>query len=173
MSGEDPPAREGTEAASHLRGLGDEGLLAALHEMLGQHEAAPGWSVELAKGSYGLRAIDAELAALTSDSELDTTRSRLRADGGPRLLVFDAAALSVEIEIEPGNRAERWQLIGQLIPAGPARIRLRRAPMAGPAWVNADERGRFAADDLVSGPLSLICVRQGQPAAVTAWITIG
>src|SRR6266496_5357417 len=105
MSGEDPPAREGTEAASHLRGLGDEGLLAALHEMLGQHEAAPGWSVELAKGSYGLRAIDAELAALTSDSELAATGSELRASSGPRLLVFEAEALSVEIEVEPGTRA--------------------------------------------------------------------
>jgi hypothetical protein len=173
MSAEDPPAGDSTEAADHLRGLDDQGLLTALQEMLGQHGTAPGWSVQLAKGSYGLRAIDTELAALTSDSELDTTRSRLRADGGPRLVVFDAAALSVEVEIEPANRAERWQLIGQLIPAGPARIQLRRAPQAEPSWVDADERGRFAAGDLVSGPLSLICVRQGQPAAATAWITIG
>jgi hypothetical protein len=126
MNAEDPPAREGTEAASHLHGLDDEGLLAALNEMLGQRGTAPGWSVELAKGSYGLRAIDTELAALTSDSELTTTRSGLRADGGPRLLVFDAGALSVEIEIEPGNRAGQWQLIGQLIPAGIARIQMRR-----------------------------------------------
>ena len=173
MSAEDPPAREGTEAASQLRGLDDEGLLAALHEMLGERGTAPGWSVELAKGSYGLRAIDTELAALTSDSELTTKRSGLRADGGPRLLVFDAAALSVEIEIEPGNRAGQWQLIGQLIPAGMARIQMRRGLQAESAWVDADELGRFAVDNLVSGPLSLICVRQGQPAAVTAWITIG
>ncbi len=173
MSAEDPPAREGTESASHLRGLDDEGLLAALREMLGQQGTASGWSVELAKGSYGLRTIDTELAALTSDSEFSTARSQLRADGGPRLVVFDAESLSVEIEIEPGNRAERWQLIGQLIPAGTARIQLRRGLQAEHAWVDADDRGRFAVADLVSGPLSLICVRQGQPATATAWITIG
>jgi hypothetical protein len=173
MTAEDPPAREGTEASIHLRSLDDEGLLAALHEMLGQQGAPPGWSVELAKGSYGLRAIDTELAALTSDSADAATSSLLRADGGPRLVVFDTEALSVEIEIEPGNRAERWQLVGQLIPAGTARIQLRRGLRAEPAWVDADEWGRFAVDDLRSGPLSLICVRQGQPAAATAWISIG
>jgi hypothetical protein len=173
MTAEDPPAREGTEASVHLRSLDDEGLLAALHEMLGQQAVPPGWSVELAKGSYGLRAIDTELAALTSDSADAATSSLLRADGGPRLVVFDTEALSVEIEIEPGNRAERWQLVGQLIPAGTARIQLRREPRAEPAWVDADEWGRFAVDGLRSGPLSLICVRQGQPAAATAWISIG
>lgn len=173
MSAEDPPAREGTEASTRLRSLGDEGLLAALHEMLGQQGAPPGWSVELAKGSYGLRAIDAELAALTSDSEDAAAKSLLRADSGPRLVVFDAEALSVEIEIEPGDRAGRWQLVGQLTPSGAARIQLRRGSQAEPAWVDADEWGRFAADDLRSGPLSLICVRQGHAAAATAWISIG
>jgi len=173
MSAEDPPAGDGIEAAGHLRGLDDERLLAALRGLL-SHGTAPGWSVDLAKVSYGLLAIDTELAALISDSELDATWPRLRADGGPRLVVFEAPALSVEIEIEPGRRAELWQLIGQLIPAGQARIQLRRAPPEGePAWVDADERGRFAVDNLVSGPLSLFCVRQGQPAAATAWITIG
>jgi len=177
MSTQDPPADGNLEAAGRsagrLGGLGDEELLAALGEMLGQRQAPPRWSVDLARESYGLRAIDAELAALTSDSELETTGSLLRADRGPRLVAFDAAALSVEIEIEPGSRAGRWRLIGQLIPAGPARILLRRASPAAPAWDAADELGRFAMDDLASGPLSLVCVRQGEQAVATTWITIG
>jgi hypothetical protein len=39
--------------------------------------------------------------------------------------------LQPEIEIEPGNRAGQWQLIGQLIPAGIARIApiIPRAPV--------------------------------------------
>ena len=188
MSSQDPPADDGLDAASRLRGLGDEELLAALGEMLGQREAPPRWSVDLARESYGLRAIDAELAALTSDSELETAGSRLRADRGPRLVAFDAAALSVEIEIEPGSRAGRWRLIGQLIPAGPARSQVRRAAAAAPArdaaddlgrfaadeqgHLAADDLGRFAVDDLASGPLSLLCVRPGEQAVATAWITI-
>jgi hypothetical protein len=175
VSPEGPPDREGREAASHWRGLDDEGLLTALGGMLSPHETPPGWLLDLAKGSYALRAIDTELAALTSDSELDTTVSLLRAGSAPRLIVFEAGDLTVEIEVRPGNRAGQWQLIGQLIPAGPARIQLRRAAgaePAEPAWVDADERGRFAVDDLAGGPLSLTCVREGRRAVTTAWITI-
>ncbi len=172
VSPDGPPDREVPAAASPLPGLDDEGLLAALGEMLSPRGTPPGWLVDLAKGSYALRAIDAELATLTSDSELDTTVSRLRAGGAPRLVVFETGDLTVEIEIRPGNRAGWWQLIGQLIPAGPARIEVRRAAGSEPGWADADERGRFAVDDLAAGPLSLTCVRPAQRAATTAWITI-
>jgi len=171
MTPEDPPASEG-QAAGYLRGLDDEGLLGALRTLLSQRDSPPGWVVELAKGSYDLRAIDAELADLTSDSGLGTT-SRLRTGGGPRLVVFEAAACTIEIEIEPGSRAGRWQLVGQLSPAGPARIMLRRVPPTAPAWVDADELGRFTADDLAAGALSLTCVRPGSQVTATAWISIG
>ena len=171
MTPEDPPPSEG-QAAGSLRGLDDEELLGALRMLFSQRDSPPGWAVELAKGSYDLRAIDAELADLTSDSGLGKT-PRLRAGGGPRLVVFEAAACTIEIEIEPGSRPGRWQLVGQLSPAGPARILLRRVPPAAPAWVDADELGRFTADDLAAGPLSLTCVREGQQATATAWISIG
>jgi hypothetical protein len=78
--------------------------------MLGRDEPPPDWSVDLAKGSYGLRAVDAELAVLTSDSGLATAQSVTRSGAAPRLAVFDAADLSVEIEIEPGAGAGAWQL---------------------------------------------------------------
>jgi hypothetical protein len=171
MTPEDPPASEG-QATGHLRDLGDDELLGALRTLFSQRNSPPGWAVELAKGSYDLRAIDAELADLTSDSRLGTTR-RLRTGGGPRLVVFEAAACTIEVEIEPGGRSGRWQLVGQLSPAGPARILLRRAAPAVPAWVDADELGRFTADDLAAGPLSLTCVRQGHQDTATAWISIG
>ena len=70
--------------------------------------------MELAKGSYDLRTVDAELAVLTSDSGLATAQSALRSSTATRLAVFDAADLSVEIEIEPGARADWWRLIGPL-----------------------------------------------------------
>lgn len=174
MSTDDPSAREGDEPAIALGGLDDEGLLAALRGMLGRYEPPPDWSVELAKSSYDLRAVDAELAVLTSDSGLVTAQSAVRSGAAPRLAVFDAAGLSVEIEIEiePGARAGSWRLIGQLIPPAPARIQVRRQ-RAEPVWVDADDRGRFTADHLPGGPLSLMCIRDGRPGAVTEWIGIG
>jgi hypothetical protein len=164
---------ESPDTGGQLAGAGDERLLAALHEMFGPKGTPPGWSVELAKGSYGLRALDAELAQLTSDSEASAAVSQTRAEGGPRLLVFEAPALSVDIEIEPAGRTGRWRLIGQLTPAATARIQVRQAPQPEPAWIDADELGRFTVDDLAGGPLSLVCVPAGQPATATAWITIG
>jgi hypothetical protein len=88
------------------------------------------------------------------------------------MAVFDTGNLSVEIEIEPGERAGSWRLIGQLNPAAPARIEVRQQQVES-GWVDADRFGRFAVSHLRSGPLSLICTRSGQRAAVTEWIAIG
>jgi hypothetical protein len=172
MNADDRSFREGTDPASTLGGLDDEGLLAAVREMLGREETPPDWSVDLAKSSYGLRAVDAELAALTSDSGLATARSGVRSGTEPRLAVFDAADLSLEIEIEPSTtRVGSWRLVGQLIPASPAHIQIRQQ-QAEPVWVDADDLGRFAADHLAGGSLSLMCMREGTRAAVTDWIAI-
>jgi hypothetical protein len=179
MSPDDPalggPAADDQEqafadAARALGELDDQELIARLAELLEDAEA-PSWSAELAKASYGLRAVDAELATLSSDSGL-TAGSGMRATAAPRLAVFEAAGLSVEIEIEPAARSGLWRLVGQLTPAGPARIGIRRHGDA-VSWTDADDRGRFSADQLPGGPLSLRCERPGQPAAATEWIWIG
>ncbi len=159
----------GTDEPSDLSRLSDEALLAALRQMLAP---APEWSADLAKASYGLRAADAELAALVSDSGFAATRSGLRSGGVPRLAVFGAGDLTVEIEIEPGTGPDSWRLVGQLTPAAPARIQVRRQ-RGEPVWVDADELGRFAVDHLASGPLSLLCLRDGARAAATEWMSIG
>jgi hypothetical protein len=172
MSTDDRSFREGADPATALGRLDDEGLLAALGEVLGHGGPPPDWSVELAKSSYGLRAVDAELAALTSDSGLATAASGVRSGTAPRLVVFDTGDLSLEIEIEPSTRAGSWRLVGQLIPASSARIQIRQQRTE-PVWVDADDLGRFAADHLPGGSLSLICVRDGMPDAVTEWIVIG
>jgi hypothetical protein len=170
MSPDNPSAREDDDPARALGGLDDEGLLAALREVL--RDEPPSWSVELAKSSYGMRTVDAELAALISDSGLTPAQSAVRSASAPRVAVFDATDLSVEIEIEPGARVGTWRLIGQLIPAAPGRIQVRQQS-AEPVWIDADDMGRFAVDNLPAGPLSLVCVRDGMRAAVTEWITIG
>lgn len=179
MSPDDPapggPAADDQEqafadAARALGELDDQELIARLAELL-QDAETPSWSAELAKASYGLRAVDAELAALSSDSGL-TAGAGMRAAAAPRLAVFEATGLSVEIEIEPAARSGLWRLVGQLTPVGPARIGIRRQDDA-VSWADADDRGRFSADQLPGGPLSLRCERPGQPAAATEWIWIG
>lgn len=168
--GDQPESAQGE--LNRLGEFDDDQLLGALGEVLRASAPPPGWSVELAKASFGLRAADAELARLTSDSDLGTARSALRGAGAPRLTVFDATDLTVEIQIEAGTRAGSWQLTGQLMPPVPARVQVRQ-PQAESFWVDADDLGRFAADQLRDGPLSLICERPGLPPAATQWIAIG
>ena len=176
-----PPAVPGGESAVPgeeprvaLGDLDDERLLAALREVIGDGQPTPSFSADLAKRSYGLRAADAELAALVSDSALAATVATVRSGAPSRLAVFEAAGLSVEIEIEiePARGRRSWRLTGQLTPAGPARIQVRRQHSEAAA-IDADDRGRFAADDLQAGPLSLLCRRPGLPAAATEWIVVG
>lgn len=178
MSANGPTAGEGDEQEQarvrpdRLSELDDDQLLAALGTMLGMSRPRPDWSAELAKASYDLLAADAELALLTSDSSLPAAQSALRSAAAPRLTVFDAPELTVEIQVEPGARAGSWRLIGQLAPAAPARIQVRQ-PSAGSFWVDADDLGRFAADQVRDGPLSVVCARPGRRPAVTQWIVIG
>ena len=172
MPADDLPVGMDEEPGITLGELDDEGLLAALHEVIGHDEPVPDWSVDLARSSYGLREADAELAVLVSDSGLAATPSMVRTAAASRLAVFEAGDLSVEIEIEHAARAGSWRLTGQLTPAASARIQVRR-PQAEPAWVDADGRGRFAVDHLPAGPLSLFCLRPGLPAAATEWIVVG
>ena len=174
-----PPAVPGGESAVPgeeprvaLGDLDDERLLAALREVIGDGQPTPSFSADLAKRSYGLQAADAELAALVSDSAVAATAATVRSGAPSRLAVFEAVGLSVEIEIEPAARAGSWRLTGQLTPAGPARIQVRRQHSE-TAAIDADDRGRFAAGDLQAGPLSLLCRRPGLPAAATEWILVG
>lgn len=171
MTTDGSPAGEGTEPAFALSELGDDALQDALREMLGRYEPPPRGSAEMAKALYGLRSADAELARLVSDSGRATAQSVLRSGTTSRLAVFDATGLSVEIEIEPGAQAGMFRLVGQLIPAGAARITVRQQ-QGGPVLIDADDRGRFAVDRVVNGPLSLLCERDGRPTTATEWISV-
>ena len=173
MSTDDPSADRGGEDSVRARPLGelsDEQLLAALRKVLGMAEPPPPRSLDLAKNSYGLRAVDSELAELVFDSA--ATASMTRANTAPRLAAFHAADFAVEIEIQPDSRAGTWRLIGQLTPSAPARIQVRRQ-QAEPVSVTADDLGRFVVGQLPTGPLSLAFLRDGGPATVTEWIGIG
>jgi hypothetical protein len=159
-----------------LSDLDDDQLLAALRAALGAFDPPPSWCVELAKDSFALRTIDAELATLTEDSELvgmALIRSAdVRSGSAPRFAVFDADSLSVEIEVSSGSRAGSWQLVGQLMPPAAADVEVRR-PANDYTRVTSDDLGRFVVDQLPAGPLSLAIEVEGSHPVVTEWITVG
>ncbi|MDP9074964.1 MAG: hypothetical protein M3N98_12490 [Actinomycetota bacterium] len=148
----------------------DQELL-RLAAVAGQLDPVPLEAVMAAQSSFGWRSIDEELAELVFDSALlGAELVGVRSARGCRQLAFQAPDLAVEVEVD--LEAEP-QLMGQLEPPGPAQIEVR-SPEAS-VRVNADRFGRFSANGLVGGPMSLRItpVAADRDATSTPWIAIG
>ncbi len=78
----------------------------------------------MAQASLVLHTIDADLAAITYDSDLDPDRlAVVRGGQSARLLTFETPDIAVEIESEVVGTRRR--LVGQLIPAQTAELEVR------------------------------------------------
>jgi hypothetical protein len=149
----------------------DEALLEELRDAARRFDPPPPQVLEAARASLTWRAIDSELAALAFDSAVDQAATAARSGEGPRLLTFSAPGLNIEVEVSPIG--PRRQLVGQLVPAQPARIDVRHA--GGVTTVQADQFGRFGVDAVSAGPVSLRChlaTEPPSPPVVTEWIPL-
>lgn len=148
----------------------DEKLLSRLREA-GKLDAVPLETVAAAKASYALYTLDAELAALTFDSERESDQLLVGVRGpeATRLMTFESPALTVEVEaVAEGSRR---RLVGQLVPPQAGRLEIRHAQ--GTVAVEADDLGRFSAEDLPPGPVSLHCQGERTTVAVeTDWVLV-
>ena len=93
--------------------------------------------------------------------------------GGPewRQLSFRASGLTIELEITASGEYRR--LMGQLVPRQSAVVGIRHAH--GVITVEADSLGRFSADEVPFGQISLRCrlgTQQDQSPVVTGWISL-
>jgi hypothetical protein len=148
-----------------------EPLLAELRQVIESADPIPDSVLAAAKASFTWRTIDAEIAELVADSAASATLvgATTRASVGPRLLTFEGAGLTVEVEV--GETGDSRHLVGQLIPVGSASVSVRWS--GGSLDVAADDLGRFSADGVPAGPISLAVTRAGAVAAVvTSWVAI-
>lgn len=130
----------------------DEDLLAELRRLAACVDPVPDSLSHAARESLTWRRVDAELAELLADSIEDDSRLELvRSAGGPRSVSFEAAGLTIELEII-GVGARRT-IIGQLVPPSEAKIEVQSGGLR--ATVSADERGRFRAEEIPSGRMRL------------------
>lgn len=153
------------------RDMDDTALLVHLGQALRAHEEPPPSVVALAKASFGLRRLDAELAALVADSFDELTGPRVRSVRAPRMVSFEAQGLTIDVELTPTGSG--WRLVGQLDPPGPATIQLRDIADVSGVSADADRYGRFALDVAESGPIGLLCRRPGERPVVTTWVLVG
>jgi hypothetical protein len=159
------------QRGSVWRDMDDATLLMHLGQALRGHEQPPAHLVELAKAGFGLRRLDAELAALVADSLDDLTGPRVRSVRAPRMVSFEAPGLTLEVELTPAGAG--WRVVGQIDPPGPATVRLRGTTGVSDVTADADRLGRFALDVAEAGPISLLCQRPGERPVVTTWVLLG
>ena len=150
-------------------GWSDDALLDALRRAMAVVETAPDDAIAAAKGSFTWRTIDAELAALTSDSLHDlepagTRREELSGPAGARMLTFEAPSFSVEIMVTRDRR-----ILGFIAPAARGRVAMEQAGER--TEMDTDEVGRFETDPLAAGPVRLRVVVDDTHVE-TAWVLI-
>jgi hypothetical protein len=150
----------------------DDELLARLAATLHRAEEPPGDVSTLARLSFGLRDLDARLAELVADTAVDAPAAVRSATTAPRLLTFTSAESVLELQVT--GAGDGWDLVGQVVPPGPATVRVEPAAGAGAVEADADELGRFAvALPAAEGPWRLVCRREGGPVVVTSWVLLG
>ena len=114
---------------------------------------------------------DARPAELVPDASFEDGAETSVVRGGPewRQLSFRASGLIIELEITGGGDYRR--LMGQLIPRQSAAVDIRHGQ--GVTTVEADTLGRFSAEEVTSGQISLRCrLGPDQAPIVTGWISL-
>ena len=144
----------------------DQELLAELRGVAARMDPVPDELIAAARSAFAWRTMDAELARLVEDASPEDSRLvGVRSGATATLLSFEAPDLAVEVEVLVTGGRRR--LLGQLIPGQPGRVEVRHR--AGRTEVTADEVGRFAADDLPPGPMSLRSEATGGRRIETDW----
>ncbi len=147
----------------------DDPLLAELRRA-GELDAPPADLDVAVKAAFSLQRLDAELAELTYDSaEDERALVGVRNAEPSRFLTFEAPGLIVEVESTPEGGARR--LVGQLTPAQRAQLEIRHG--GGTKPVEVDDLGRFSADGIAPGPISLhLPPAEGVAAVTTDWVIV-
>ena len=143
----------------------DDQILAALGDAVRARQAVPDEFVEMGRGAYAWRQIDAELAQLTYDSETDRTAAARSEAASIRALGFTSAHLSMELEVTDDC------LLGQVIP--PRAGTLEAQTRAGASTETAvDEIGCFAVEPIPASPFRLRFRATDGTNVLTGWVTL-
>lgn len=143
----------------------DDQLVAALADALQAGRDVPPEFIAAGQATFTWHSIDAELAALTFDSDNETIAAAVRSAGlTPRFLTFAAAGLTIGLEIG------RDEIIGQIGPPRPGHVDMypaRGAVLAAPI----DEAGYFIIRPVPAAPFRLHCHAGSGASVRTTWIT--
>jgi len=142
----------------------DAELLARLRSVAQRVEPVPAEVSTVARSLLSWRDPDALLAELVAD-----TRELAGVVRGDTAVVLRFQAGGTEIVVQLSPSGEGYRVVGQIQPAAAGTVWIRR--MGEQAEVPVDELGRFVAERLTAGPVSLRWRPAGEDemAVDTAW----
>jgi hypothetical protein len=139
-------------------------LLSRLREGLNQSDPVPSDVAEFAKAAFSWRDIDAELAELDFDSIDEDVPAGVRSTATARMVSFQAGQWMLDIEYdETGGR-----IIGHISPETTYTVELHTSGAL--FTVESDDRGRFEAEGVSPGPVSLVLRLADGPVIKTTWV---
>jgi hypothetical protein len=126
--------------------------------------------VQAGIAAYTFRTLDAELAVLAFDSAADGNEQLVRSESPARMLSFETADLTIEVEIIP--QGGTIHLVGQILP--PTTVQIDVLQPESVITGTTDGLGRFSLILRAPGPFQLSLPHAGARggAAVTEWILV-
>ncbi|MCR6487569.1 hypothetical protein M8542_32555 [Amycolatopsis sp. OK19-0408] len=145
----------------------DDELMARLRQVATQADPVPDLVLRQARAALTTRDLDAELAELSFDSALAASGTVRAADDDVRLLSFESARVTLELQVEyqAGAVALRGLVTGA---AGDAVIEVAGERIVRPI----DAEGWFTATGLPSGPTRVKVTAADGTAVTTGWTSL-
>ena len=144
----------------------DDELIERLRRIAEEIDAPPELVAETARAAFLTRRLDEELAELLRDSDHATSQLVRGEASGPRVLSFETAAVSLELQIE--EAAGRITLSG--VVSGSSGEATIETTTAEPRTSQIDESGWFRVEDLPTGALRVHITAADGRAVTTSWI---
>lgn len=156
---------------SDVAGPAEEALADRLRRLANEADPVPELVLAAARAALSLRRLDAELAEMVHDSDVDelsTVRGAADdADGAVRLLSFEAPGMSISAQITTSEAGH--SLLGQV--AGTAATAVTVQTPSAQHATTLGEAGLFRLDRVPSGPLRLV-VATASHEVVGDWVTV-
>lgn len=146
----------------------DEELMDRLRRITAAADPVPEAVMTAARAAFGLRDLDARVAELVRDSEVDAPLMAVRGTEA-RMLSYEAGGTTIECEVmtRAGQRNVSGQLSGGVASAVEAQV-----PGGPPMSVAVSAHGWFTVHGLPSGPFRLRCRMTDGGTIVTAWTSV-
>ncbi|MCW2933351.1 MAG: hypothetical protein JWM19_4313 [Actinomycetia bacterium] len=165
---DEPETAPADDTATAEDRAADEELMERLRRITATADPVPEAVMAAARAAFGLRDLDARVAELVRDSEVDAPLMAVRG-AEARMLSYEADSTTIECEVmtRAGQRNVSGQLSGGVASAVEAQV-----PGGPPMSVPVSAHGWFTVHGLPSGPFRLRCRMTDGATIVTAWTSV-